>query len=359
MTLAAGKTIGRYEILSLLGAGGMGEVYRARDLTLRREIGSRSCPTPLPGTPDAFYGFGAKPKYLASLNHPHIATIYDIGESGDDRFLVLELIEGETLADRLARGPLTVAESLRMGAQIARAVEAAHEKGITHRDLKPANIQLTPAGDVKVLDFGLAKAVAGGAVASASPTTLAATSLGMIVGTAPYISPEHAKGMDVGTSGDIWAFGCVLYEMLCGRRAFDGDSVSEILASVLMGDPDWERLPSLPDPIATLLRRCLQKDRGHRLQSIGDARIEIEDVLTDPRRLARPPSGAAHKRPYAWMVAVGVTALIALVAGAAALRQVPAPPRNAPRGRSAGDHESGVTGNLTRWTAAGVCRRIR
>jgi Tol biopolymer transport system component len=326
MPIAVGQTIGRYEILSLLGAGGMGAVYRARDLTLRRDIAIKVLPDSFAGDAGRVLRFRREAEVLASLNHPHIATIYDVGEAGDDRFLVLELIDGETLADRLARGPLTLDESLRTGAQIARAVEAAHEKGITHRDLKPANIQLTPAGDVKVLDFGLAKAVADGPVGSASPTTLAATSLGMIVGTAPYISPEHAKGMDAGTGGDIWAFGCVLYEMVCGCRAFDGDSVTEILASVLMGEPDWGRLPSLPDPIARLLRRCLQKDRSRRLQSIGDARIEIEDVLTDPDRHAHPASGGMHKRPYAWIVAVAATALIALVAGASALRQVPAPP---------------------------------
>lgn len=307
--------------MGLLGAGGMGEVYRARDLTLKRDIAIKVLPEIFSRDAERLSRFRREAEVLASLSHPHIATIYDFGESGDGRFLALELVEGETLADRLVHGPLSLDDSLRIALQIARALEAAHGRGITHRDLKPANIQLTSSGDVKVLDFGLAKVATDAASVADSPTTLSATAPGMIVGTVPYMPPEHIKGIEGGNTADIWAFGCVLFEMLCARRAFDGDTASEILASVLKVEPDWQRLPPLPDGVNKLLRRCLRKDRTHRLQSIGDARIELEDAINEPASKSAP----IHSTPrwsYGVMAALG---LVALVAAAAALSPVQPP----------------------------------
>ena len=291
----------------------MGEVYRARDVTLKRDIAIKVLPEIFSRDAERLSRFRREAEVLASLSHPHIASIYDFGEFGDVRFLALELVEGETLADRLVRGPLTVDESLRTGLQITQALEAAHGKGITHRDLKPANIQLTPAGDVKVLDFGLAKVATDAASLSDSPTTLAATAPGMIVGTVPYMPPEHVKGQDGGNTADVWAFGCVLYEMLCARRAFDGDSAGDILASVLRSEPDWRQLPPIPDGIATLLRRCLRKDRTHRLQSIGDARIELEDALSKPTVDKPLVSRATPTWVLAVIAALALAALTATV----------------------------------------------
>ena len=300
----------------------MGEVYRARDVTLKRDLAIKVLPESFVRDAERLSRFRREAEVLASLSHPHIATIYDVGEFGDGRFLALELVEGETLAARLVRGPLPLDESLRIGVQIARALEAAHARGITHRDLKPANIQLTPAGDVKVLDFGLAKVAPDAGSVADSPTTLSATAPGMIVGTAPYLPPEHIKGVEGGNTADVWAFGCVLYEMLCGRRAFDGDTASEILASVLKVEPEWRQLPPIPDGIANLLRRCLRKDRTHRLQSIGDARIELEDALTDPPVKTAAQSSKTPRWSYGVIAAL---ALIAVIAAVAALSPVRAP----------------------------------
>lgn len=325
MTFRPGQNIGRYEIVGLLGAGGMGEVYRARDLTLKRDIAIKVLPEIVSRDAERLSRFQREAEVLASLSHPHIAAIYDFGECADGRFLALELVEGETLADRLLRGPLTLEESLRFGVQIARALEAAHGKGITHRDLKPANIQLTPGGDVKLLDFGLAKVATDAANVADSPTTLTATAPGMIVGTVPYMPPEHIKGIEGGTTADVWAFGCVLYEMLCGRRAFEGDTASEILASVLKVEPDWRRLPPIPDAIAKLLRRCLRKDRTHRLQSIGDARIELEEAISEPSAVTAPGSSATPKWIYAVIAALAVVALIATVSALSPVRLPIAP----------------------------------
>jgi len=290
-------------------------VYRARDLTLKRDIAIKVLPEVFSKDAERLSRFRREAEALASLNHPHIATIYDFGEFGDGRFLALELVEGETLADRLQSGPLTLDESLQTAVQIARALEAAHGRGITHRDLKPSNIQLTLAGDVKVLDFGLAKVATDTGNVSDSPTTLAATAPGMIVGTVPYMPPEHVKGKEGGNTADIWAFGCVLYEMLCARRAFDGDSASEILASVLKREPDWRQLPPIPDGVARLLRRCLRKDRTHRLQSIGDARIELEDALNEPAADTKPVS----RIPTWGLVVIAAVTLVALIAAISAL----------------------------------------
>ena len=325
MTFQPGQHIGRYEIVGLLGAGGMGEVYRARDVTLKRDIAIKVLPDGFSKDAERLSRFRREAEALAALNHPHIATIYDFGEFGDGRFLALELVEGETLADRLALGPMTLDESLRAGVQIAQALEAAHGKGITHRDLKPANIQLTPGGGVKVLDFGLAKVGTDSASVSDSPTTLAATAPGMIVGTVPYMPPEHIKGKEGGNTADVWAFGCVLYEMLCARRAFDGDSASEIIASVLKSEPDWRQLPPIPGGIAKLLRRCLRKDRTHRLQSIGDARIELEDALSEPVGDPKPVSPRTPRWTYAIMAALTLVTLIAAAYAFTVVRPPTAP----------------------------------
>ena len=242
-----GKQYGSYRILSLLGAGGMGEVYRARDSKLGREVAIKTLTPEFARDPDRIARFQREAKLLASLNHPNIAAIHGLEESGGTNFLVLELVEGETLADRIKAGPIPVEESLKLALQIAEALEAAHEKGVIHRDLKPANIKVTPEGKVKVLDFGLAKAFAGeqaDLILSNSPTlSAAATQQGVILGTAAYMSPEQAKGKTVDKRADIWAFGAVLFEMLTGQAAFQGDDVTEILASVVKGGVKFGSAP--------------------------------------------------------------------------------------------------------------------
>jgi serine/threonine protein kinase len=255
MALAAGTRLGPYEILSAIGAGGMGEVYRARDTKLGRDVAIKVLPDLFARDPERLARFEREAKTLASLNHAHIAQIYGLDESSGVRALVMELVEGPTLADRLAHGPIPLAEALPIARQIADALEAAHEQGIIHRDLKPANIKVKDDGTVKVLDFGLAKLVTPeasgpGALAgvSQSPTltTPAATLAGVILGTAAYMSPEQAKGRAVDKRCDIWAFGCVLYEMLTGTRAFEGDDVSDTLAAILRGEPSWTALWRAP-----------------------------------------------------------------------------------------------------------------
>ena len=279
MTFDAGAKLGSYEILGLLGAGGMGEVYRARDTKLKREVAIKVLPDTFSRDAERVSRFQREAEVLASLNHPHIAAIYDFADAAGSRFLVLELVDGETLADRIARGPIPIEEALQIARQIAEALEAAHEKGITHRDLKPANIKITPDGNVKVLDFGLAKVRHTDPNLSDSPTALSETLPGVIMGTAAYMSPEQAGGKLVDSRTDIWAFGCVLYQMLSGRQAFDGgDTVAQLIAVILTRDPDWEALPAAtPTHIRTLLRRCLHKDPHKRLPHIGVARIEIDE----------------------------------------------------------------------------------
>ena len=264
----------------------MGEVYRARDTRLNRDVAIKVLPDLVSGDPERLARFEREAQVLAALNHPNIASIHGFEESGSGpsaiRAIVMELVEGPTLADRIARGPIPLSEALPIARQIAEGLEAAHEMGITHRDLKPANIKVRADGTVKVLDFGLAKAreVEGsGAGLSSSPTMFAATRPGMILGTAAYMSPEQAKGLEADRTSDVWGFGCVLYEMLTGHAAFHGDSVSEILSEVLKSEPDWRRLPAeTPESIRRLLRRSLQKDRKLRLHDIADARIEIDDA---------------------------------------------------------------------------------
>ncbi|HKF42595.1 MAG TPA: protein kinase [Thermoanaerobaculia bacterium] len=288
MTLTAGARLGPYEVLAPIGAGGMGEVWRARDPRLGREVAVKVLPAAFTDDPERLARFQREAQLLAALNHPHIAAIYGVEEAAGAQALVLELVEGETLAEKLASGPIDPAEALEIARQIAEALEAAHEKGIVHRDLKPANVKLTPSGKVKVLDFGLAKALAGESSSpemSHSPTiTGVATREGVIIGTAAYMSPEQARGKPVDKRTDIWAFGVVLYEMLAGREAFHGETVSDTLAAILTKDPDWSRLPARTPPgIRRLLARCLEKDRNRRLHDIADARIETEEGLAELR----------------------------------------------------------------------------
>jgi formylglycine-generating enzyme required for sulfatase activity/dienelactone hydrolase len=286
-TFAADEDIGPYRILALLGSGGMGEVFRAQDSKLNREVALKLLPRAYQFEPDRLARFRREAQALAALNHPHIAAIYGLEESGRRQALVLELVEGVTLASRIREGPLAVVEALTLARQIADALQAAHEKGIVHRDLKPANIKVTPAGVVKVLDFGLAKAAGDSAATriSDSPTLPGDTRVGVIVGTAAYMSPEQACGNEVDTRTDIWAFGCVLFEMLAGRRVFEADSASDSIAKVLDGEPDWTQLPKkTPTRVQQLLRRCLQKDRNNRPQNMSEVRAVLEQQLAPRMR---------------------------------------------------------------------------
>ena len=282
MSLSSGTRLGTYEILALLGKGGMGEVYRARDTRLKRDIAIKVLPDAWVHDADRLARFHREAELLATLNHPNIAAIYGFEEADGKSALLLELVEGPTLADRLTRGPVPLAEALSIARQIAEALDAAHERGIVHRDLKPANIKVREDGAVKVLDFGLAKALDGDVVdATASPTITspAMTRAGVILGTAAYMSPEQARGQVVDTRTDIWAFGCVLYEMLTGHAAFAGETVSDCIAAILHRDPDWSALPaSTPAALRRLLRRCFEKDRKQRLRDIGDARHQLDEV---------------------------------------------------------------------------------
>ncbi len=317
MTLSPGSRLGPYEVIAPLGAGGMGEVYRARDTKLRREVALKVLPDAFAKDPDRLARFTREAHLLASLNHPHIAAIYGFEEDGHVGALILELVEGMTLAERIAAGPLPVEEALGIARQIAEALEAAHERGIVHRDLKPANVKLTPEGSVKVLDFGLAKALAGDGAASDvshSPTMTAIGSHpGGVIGTAPYMSPEQAKGMGVDKRTDIWAFGCVLYEMLSARRAFGGETVADVVAALMTRDPDWTALrPGTPARVRELLRRCLRKDPRERVRDIGDARIEIEEALRQPTADSGPTEQLAAGQKRAWRVVVAAAAGVVL-----------------------------------------------
>jgi hypothetical protein len=283
--LTPGTRFGSYEILSPLGSGGMGEVHRARDTRLGRDVALKVLPEPFAADPDRLARFSREAQVLASLNHPHIGAIYGLEECGGIRALVLELVEGLTLADRIAQAPIPVDEALPIARQIAEALEAAHEQGIIHRDLKPSNIKLRPNGTVKVLDFGLAKVIepaadGGGRSHSPTITSPAMTRMGVIMGTAAYMSPEQARGKVIDKRTDIWAFGCVLYEALTGQRAFKGDTVTDTLAAVVEHEPDWTALPpSTPAAIQRLLRCCLEKDPTRRPRDSGDARLELDAAL--------------------------------------------------------------------------------
>jgi serine/threonine protein kinase len=319
LRLAPGTTLGIYEVGALLGAGGMGEVYRARDTKLGRQVALKLLSASFTQDHDRVARFRREARVLATLNHPHIGTIYGLDEANGVQFLVLELIDGGTLADRIAKGPMSVDEAIGIARQIADALDAAHEKGIVHRDLKPANIAVTEDATVKVLDFGLAKATDPTSPSSSdlanSPTLPAATVQGVILGTAAYMSPEQAAGKAVDKRSDLWAFGVVLMEMLTGRQVFTGETVSHVLASILAKDPDWSTLSSTtPAPIRRLLRRCLEKDRKRRIADAADVRLEIDDWLA-----ARPdeePVLASSRRVRAWpYVAVAIVAAALGIAG--------------------------------------------
>lgn len=284
MGLSSGSRLGPYEIQAPLGAGGMGEVYRARDTKLRRDVAIKILPSIFTNDAERLARFEREARMLAALNHSHIAAIYGVEDANGVRALVLELVDGETLADHLRRGSLPIREAVAIAGQIADALEAAHEKGIVHRDLKPSNIKITPNGTVKVLDFGLAKEAGNGAAESdfgRSPTiTVDATAAGVVLGTAAYMSPEQARGKVVDKRTDIWAFGCVLFEMISGQMAFSGETASDVIAAILEREPPWDRLPNAtPNAVRRVLRRCLEKDPKQRLRDIGDVRIELEDAL--------------------------------------------------------------------------------
>ena len=287
-----GQTLGHYKILDKLGAGGMGEVYRAEDTTLGREVAIKVLPEAFTSDPERLARFEREAKLLATLNHPHIAQIHALEDVDGQKLLVMELVEGETLAESVSNGAVPLEEALPLALQITQALEAAHERGIVHRDLKPANAKVTPEGVVKVLDFGLAKPISDAASGdlSHSPTlTYSPTQAGVLLGTAAYMSPEQARGQEVDRRTDIWSFGVVLWEMLTGRQLFDGETVSDILAGVLKEEFPWERLPvDLPRSIRRVLHRCLTRDLKERLHDIADARLEIEEAIAFPQRTAVP-----------------------------------------------------------------------
>jgi eukaryotic-like serine/threonine-protein kinase len=324
--IVQGSRIGAYEIAGHIGSGGMGEVYRARDHRLQRDVAIKVLPTRLSGDADRAARFEREARTLASINHPNIAIVHGFEDLAGSPALVMELVEGPTLADRIARGALATDEAIAIAAQIADALEAAHEQGIIHRDLKPSNVKVRPDGTVKVLDFGLAKALAvandpAESDVADSPTVTAhgATRDGIVLGTAAYMSPEQARGRGVDKRADIWAFGCVLYEMLAGRAAFAGETMTDVLAAVIQRDPDWTQLPrDLPRSVVALLGRCLQKNPRERLRDIGDARIDLRAAQapgSDPE-IPVPQLKAPFVRQHRlWLAAAGF-ALGAAVTGA-------------------------------------------
>ena len=305
MALSAGTRLEQYEVLSHIGSGGMGEVYRAHDSKLERDVAIKVLPATFARDPERVARFKREAKLLASLNHPNIAAIYDLEECDGIHFLVMELVEGETLAERVAAGPLPVREVLTISQQVADGLEHAHEKNINHRDLKPANVKLTPEGKVKVLDFGLAKAFVpeGQPALNSDASTLSAlpTKDGRILGTPAYMSPEQAQGKTVDKRTDIWSFGCLLYELLTARRAFPGENVTQTIAAVLRADPDWQVLPpQTPERVREILERCLGKGLGRRQRDIGDVRLELEKELhgtpkTEPVAVVAPRMAWRHK----------------------------------------------------------------
>ena len=337
MTLTNGTRLGAYEILSPLGAGGMGEVYRARDTSLSRDVAIKVIPDAFAQNAERLARFEREAKTLASLNHPNIAHVYGLEQAEGIRGLVMELVEGPTLADRIAEGAIPLDEALLIAKQIAEALEAAHEQGIIHRDLKPANVKVRSDGTVKVLDFGLAKALGpaeaghyGTAAVTPSPmamthsptltTPIGVTGVGVILGTAAYMAPEQAKGRTVSKASDIWAFGCVLYEMLAGRAVFTGDDVTEVLAAVVRADPDWSPLPaSTPREVRMVLRHCLQKDQRKRWQDASSLRISMVEALeASPDDATETPqeTQVANRR---WLVIAALTGVIAAAVSAFAV----------------------------------------
>ena len=351
-----GQTLSHFKITAKLGEGGMGEVYRAEDTKLGRDVAIKVLPEEVAQDPERLARFEREAKVLASLNHSHIAAIYQVEQDGETHFLVMELVEGEDLKERLARGPMELDDVLSAGFQVAEALEAAHEKGIVHRDLKPANVKITPDGQVKVLDFGLAKALDEAAVSesggqpssgrlgsvnlSMSPTlTAQMTGAGVILGTAAYMSPEQARGKPVDKRADVWAFGVLLWEMLTAQTMFDGETVTDVIASVVTKDPDPENLPTeIPPEVERLLSRCLRKDPSRRLPDIGAARVVLQDVLTGStpelrasamvdEELAQAEHGKRGRRRWLWVTAALVAGAIAGGALLSRLSEEPAPRR--------------------------------
>ncbi len=354
MELHVGSRLAHFEILGLLGAGGMGEVYRALDTKLKREVAIKVLPPQFAEQKDRLARFEQEAVLLASLNHPHVAAIYGVEHVEGVPFLELELVEGPTLADRLINGPIPVPEAVKIAGQVADALAAAHEKGIVHRDLKPANVKLTADGKVKVLDFGLAKAfgpeqptrLSGGTRVGAAALTEPRghqTQAGLVMGTASYMSPEQAEGQLVDKRTDVWSFGVLLYEMLTGKRLFDGKSDAHVLVHVMEQEPDWTKLPPLPNGVQALLERCLQKDPAQRLRDIGDVRILLQASLTHPIQ-ARDASARRKATARRWLWPAVGAATVVVVAGIIAVlmrpRAVPAVAADAVRfdiERSAGE----------------------
>ena len=322
MPLNVGDRIAHYDVTALIGEGGMGQVYQATDTKLNRQVALKILPEAFATDPDRLARFQREAQVLASLNHPNIAQIHGVEEEDGTRAVVLELVEGPTLADRISKGPISLGEALPIAKQIAEALEAAHEAGVIHRDLKPANIKVREDGTVKVLDFGLAKALDPTPTGdpSESPTlTASATQMGVIMGTAAYMSPEQARGKPLDKRTDIWAFGCVLYEMLTGRLVFGGETLSDTIANVLDRQPQWATLPTgTPRSVRRLLQRCLDKNPKERLRDIGDARVELRphvSVATDEQDLVgqAPPSyPGVWRRAVPWVLATGA-AVVAIV----------------------------------------------
>jgi serine/threonine protein kinase/Tol biopolymer transport system component len=353
LALTPGSRLGSYEIVSLLGEGGMGQVYRATDTNLKRQVALKVLPDAVAGDAERLARFQREAEVLAALNHPHIAAIYGLEvmpsdvASGFSRTmaLVMELVEGEDLSQRIARGAIPLDEALPIAKQIAEALEAAHEQGIIHRDLKPANVKVRPDGTVKVLDFGLAKAMEtaepkGSAPQAATITSPAMTQAGMILGTAAYMAPEQARGKPVDKRADIWAFGAVLFEMLTGTRAFRGEDVTDTIVSVISKEPDWSTMPAAtPAPIRRLLRRCLEKDRKRRLTDAGAARLEIDEALTAPTsvdgtELPGPGSRIPTRSSRPWMAALAVAAAAIVALAVPTVRHLrEAPPVTPPETR--------------------------
>ena len=323
MQLTAGDRIGPYEILAPIGAGGMGEVYRARDGRLKREVALKILPPSVASDSGRVARFEREAELLAALNHPNIANLYAVEHTERMLALVMELVDGDDLASRIARGPVPLDEALPIARQIAEALEAAHERGIIHRDLKPANIKVRPDGTVKVLDFGLAKETgpadprgSGGLDLTGSPTMTSPvmTATGVILGTAAYMSPEQARGRLVDKRTDIWSFGCVLFEMLSGQQAFRGETTSDLIAAILEREPELTRLsPTTPPAIRRLLHRCFAKDVRRRLRDIGDARAEIEDALSPTAIAPTTPHATASSTPARWWLMVAAGLVVAAV----------------------------------------------
>jgi serine/threonine protein kinase len=313
-----GQTVSHYRILEKIGQGGMGEVYLADDLSLDRKVALKFLPNVFTGDPERMARFEREAKLLASLNHPNIAGIYGLEKVGHNRFLVLEYVEGETLQAKLSSGPLRIEDALALGRQISEALEGAHERGVIHRDLKPANVMITDEGKVKILDFGLAKALVDESQiidSSQSPTlTEAMTRPGVILGTAAYMSPEQARGQSVDKRADIWAFGCILYECLTGKRVFEEKTVTDTLAAILRGDPAWHALPAATPPnIRFLLRRCLEKDINRRFHDVADVRIELEETKPVPVGSTAVPFGQHAIRLRVLLPIAGASVMAALI----------------------------------------------